>query len=150
MEFWHYWIMLSLLLFILEVFTPGGFVLASLGIGALSGAGFAFMGFGLNVQLVCFAIASMIVFFAVRPIYKAYIHKYDNNLPTGIGALVGKDARVIEAIGVPDQSDAGRVKIGGETWRAMSADGSSHQLEDRVEVAKVDGATVWVNKKNKE
>jgi len=149
MEYWHYWVMFSLLLFILEIFTPGGFVLASLGIGALSGAGFAFMGFGMNIQLLCFSVSSLIVFFAVRPVYMAYINKYDENLPTGVAAMIGQRVKVIEAIGNPDASDPGRIKFSGETWRAFSEDEVPYDVGSVVEIVKVDGATVWVIKNDK-
>jgi len=142
MEYWQIWILVSLLLFILEVFTPG-FVLASLGIGALSGAGFAFMGFGLTVQLSCFALASLVVFFAVRPTYLAYLNRYDENLPTGVKAMEGKQVRVLETI-QGHASEAGRIKYAGETWRALTENGDPIEVDSRVVIERVDGATVWV------
>jgi membrane protein implicated in regulation of membrane protease activity len=147
MTSWQIWIVVSIILFILEVFTPG-FVLASLGLGALSGATFAFLGFGITVQVIGFSLASLVVFFAIRPIYQAYILKYDDQTPMGVAAMLGKKVVVMEPI--HGEIEAGRIKLGGETWRAFAEGDTSFKAGDSVSIIKVDGASVWVASDEKE
>ena len=59
---WHWWMYTGILLFIIEIFSPG-FIVACLGIGALSASISAYLGYDLDAQLVVFAITTLISLF---------------------------------------------------------------------------------------
>lgn len=65
------------------------------------------------------------------------------NTPTNIDAILGREARVVEAI-TPEH--AGRVNIDGEVWRAKLANGSDTTLQEgqTAHVEHIDGVTLYV------
>ena len=71
MEWWHFWLIISLILFILEIFTPG-FVVASFGFAGVITTLFAAIGLSFRLQLLVFAVATLFVFFTIRPLLKKY------------------------------------------------------------------------------
>lgn len=139
---WQIWLAGAILLLISEILTPGGFLLASLGVGALLTAFAARLGLGLNGQIAVFALVSLGIFFALKPVVRRWIHHDGEGTPTGADAYVGREARVIEAI--DNEAGSGRVKIGGETWNARSAAGVALPAGTAVTVERRDGLTFWV------
>ena len=71
---WENWIYLGIILFILEIFTPG-FVVACIGIGAFVASIFAYFDASNSVQLFAFSIATLISFFAIRPYALKILYK---------------------------------------------------------------------------
>ena len=140
---WYYWLILGILLIIIEIFTPG-FVLASFGIGCLLAALGSFLGFNIYIQITLFCFGTLFVFFTIRPLYKKHILPEKDQEPTNVDALKGQQARVIEKID-PDQ-DSGRVKIGGEDWRAVTENGSTIESGEKVEVLRIEGVKAIVRK----
>ena len=67
MEPWHIWIIVALLFFVLEIFTPG-FAVACLSIGAVGGAVASACDIELKYQILIFAIATLLAFVLVRPV----------------------------------------------------------------------------------
>ena len=143
MDTWYYWLAFGIILIIIEIFTPG-FVLASFGIGCLFAAFGAFLGFNIYLQILLFCLGTLIVFFAIRPLYKKHILPEKDREPTNVDALKGKQARVIEKI--DHSQDSGRVKIGGEDWRAVTEDNSVIEVGEHVEVMRIDGVKAVVRK----
>ncbi len=141
---WQFWLVTSVALFIIEIFTPG-FFLATFAIGALCAALTALFTDSFNVQMLVFAVTTTLTFVFVRPFAKKYFFKKGPDLPTNTEALTGKKAKVIETI---DNSDSkGRVKLfGGEDWKAVSADESIIEKDSVVEIVSVDGAKATVKK----
>jgi membrane protein implicated in regulation of membrane protease activity len=143
-EAWHVWIVIGIILFIGEMFTPA-FLLGSLGIGAWAAAIAAGFGMPFAGQVAAFIVTMVVVFFMIRPFFTKTLSRFDQPLKTGVQALIGRDALVIEAI--DNITNRGRVKIGGETWKARSVDGQpipdgTHTVVDRME-----GVTVFVTSK---
>jgi len=146
MEIWHYWIILGIILIMAEIFTPG-FLLASFGIAAFVSGLSAYFDFGLGWQLVVFSAISLIVFFGFRPAYKKYFVRFDDQRETGIKALTGKICRVTETIN--SNENTGRIRIGGESWKALSENGEKIQRGEWVKVIKIESTTAFVVKQNK-
>src|SRR5688572_2287854 len=113
------WLIVAIVLFILEIITPG-FVLANFGVAAIAAAGAAWFGWSLTAQVVVFVIACIVSFFTVRPLLMRTVLKKGKAEPTGIDALIGRETRVAEMI--PDGPETGRVQVDGDSWRAKSAD----------------------------
>lgn len=143
MEWWHVWLIMSFILFILEIFTPG-FVLASFAVSSIVTAIFSAFGINFRLQLLVFAIATLVVFFTIRPLFKKYFYRFDDPLRTNVHSLIGKTARVIE--GIDNDENQGRVQIGGEDWRARAEHGEKFAIGELVKVVRIEGATVYVEK----
>jgi membrane protein implicated in regulation of membrane protease activity len=63
-------------------------------------------------------------------------------LRTGVSALVGRPAKVIEEV----SDDGGQVRIGGELWSARPYDGSRViPVGSTVDVFAIEGATALVH-----
>jgi membrane protein implicated in regulation of membrane protease activity len=143
MEWWHFWLIVSFILFILEIFTPG-FVLASFGVSSIFTAIFSAFGISFRLQLLVFAVATLVVFFTIRPLFKKYFYRFDDPLRTNVHGLLGKTAKVIEEI--DNDENQGRVQIGGEDWRARAEHGDKIEVGNLVKVIRIEGATAFVEK----
>ncbi|MDY4609525.1 MAG: NfeD family protein [Sphaerochaetaceae bacterium] len=138
---WAIWIIAGVALCIAEMFTPG-FFLASCGIGAI-GAGIATACHLPFVwQLVIFCIVTILAFILLRPLLKKF-HKLDGAV-SGVDALVGKEALVVQ--GIDNLKGEGRVKIGGEDWKALSVDDLPIERGATVVVHHVSGVTAYVQR----
>lgn len=140
-EAWHGWVAGAILLFISELLTPGGFLLASLGIGASATALLAAFGLGINAQIACFALCSLLVYFGVRPFYLKSLQRGRDDRVTGAEAYIGREGRVTEAI---PAKGLGRIDLGGESWKARSQEGLSLDPGQPVRVTAMEGLTLVV------
>ncbi len=143
MEIWQYWIISGIVLFAAEIFTPG-FVLMSIGSACILAGLSAWLGFSTGIQTIIFAFGTVAAFLATRPFVKKFLYSKEQ-LPTGTSALIGKKGKVTEKIS--NEDNCGRVMIGGESWKAGSADGSVIEEGDMVEVLGIEGVTLKVEKR---
>lgn len=95
-------------------------------------------------QLATFAILSLILVFATKPLTKNMMNK----------TLIRTNAdRIISEIGIVTKrisnDEIGEVKVGSELWRAISADNSDIEIDDKVSILAFDGNKVVVSKINK-
>ena len=143
MEPWHYWIIAGLILCILEMFT-GDFVLLGLGIAAVGASFTAASDASVNWQLTTFAFVSIAFIFGVRPVAKRHFYKNSDPRPSNINALIGKTATVLEPIN--GDHGVGRVKLGSEEWRAITAP-STNEIPSGavVKINAVEGSTLIVS-----
>ena len=136
---WHWWMYIGLLLFILEVFTPG-FILACLGIGSFIAALSAFLGCSMDIQLLVFSLSTLVSLFLIRPIlYK----KSESKLKTNTEALIGRVGTVSEKI---DYFTSGRVSIDGDQWKAISATSIALEPPEKVVVTEINSTIITVKK----
>lgn len=138
---WHIWTIFALILFILEIFTPG-FLLASFGIGCLFSALAAGVGLSVKLQVVGFIVGTLVAFFGVRPFFTKFCYRASCGVKTNVDALVGKTGRVTEEIN--QELDSGRVLVGGDDWKAISVDGDIINKGTMVEVVRIEGIRVFV------
>ena len=141
MEPWHIWVILAVALFVLEIFTPG-FVLAAFAVGCLASALGSAAGLSLPLQLFAFSVGTLTAFLGIRPLVLQKLHPGDQAFRSNVDALLGKTARVLEA--VDPGSDTGRVNVAGEDWKAVSATGKPIATGSTVTVVEVDGTKVVV------
>ena len=141
MELWHWWVIGGIVLFILEIFTPG-FVLACFGVSCLLTAGVSFLNGDIKVQILTFSVASIVIFFGIRPFFLRYISPYGKGVKTNVDALVGRAGIVTEDID-PDKY-SGRVIVGGEDWRAVSNKGEAIVKGSKIIVKRVEGTKLFV------
>lgn len=98
MEAWHIWVIAGLMLWIIEIFTPGFFAVslgtACLVVGLVAGkAGVSF-----KLQLLVFGVAVGIMALAIRPFVMKNFYRRNANTKTNVDALVGKSGFVTEDI----------------------------------------------------
>ncbi len=114
MDLWLIWMLAALLLFLVEIFTPG-FAAACLSIGCLLSCVLAAIApETVNWQIGLFVIGSLLSFIFVRP----FALKVLSRRAERKGGLIGREATVIEMI---PAEDVGRVKIDGDEWQAVLA-----------------------------
>lgn len=135
-----FWVILSALLVVGEIFTAGFFILP-FGIGAAVAAALAFMGAGLAWQWAVFLVVSIAMLIPL----KRFADRVTPDSGIGVAAnrMIGKSGIVLEAV-QPDGVTGGRVKIGSEEWRATSENEGVIPEGARVEVLRIDGTNVVV------
>ncbi len=114
---WHIWLIIAILLFIIEIFTPT-FLASCLAIGCVTAGLFALLGFGMKTQLLLFSIGTLVGYFGIRPFLLKYAHKSSGQPKTNADALVGKTGRVI--VEINNLINQGRITVDGEDWKAKS------------------------------
>ncbi|WP_456440815.1 NfeD family protein [Caldithrix abyssi] len=141
MALWHIWIILGIILFITEIFTPG-FLLATFGIGCLIAAIPAVLELHFLWQILTFTAATFLSFLTVRPLYLKFIFPEQQQIPTNVDALIGQEGVVIQPI--DNLQNQGRVKVGGEDWKALSKSGEALAQNTVVKIVAIDGVKLIV------
>ncbi|QRV01425.1 NfeD family protein [Arcanobacterium phocisimile] len=134
---WGIWAIILVVLLILEMLTVD-FTFTMVAGGALVAAISSALGANLVVQVIAFVIVSALLLVVVRP----WMRKHINNSSHGesnVYALTGQYATAITAL---DES-SGQVKIGGDTWSAVSVAGPI-KAGEKVVITAVQGAHVVV------
>src|SRR5688500_3302177 len=94
---WHLWLIAAIVLLIVEVFTPA-FLAGSVAVACAVTAIAATLGVSLEWQFFIFSISLFIVFIGIRPFVRKYIFRNTSDVRTNSDALIGRQARVIEAV----------------------------------------------------
>jgi membrane protein implicated in regulation of membrane protease activity len=142
MRDWLIWLVVGVGLAVAELLSLD-LVLIMLAAGALAAAAGAGLGLPLVLQGIVFAVVSALALLLVRPVARTHLQS-GSPIATGIAALVGKDALVLEQVG----AHSGLVKIDGEQWtaRPFAAD-QVIEPGATVEVITIKGATALVWRK---
>ncbi len=134
------WAILTVLLVVGEIFTPGLFFLGPIAVAALAATLVAVGTGSLLVQFLVFGLGSFAALAFLRPIARRHL-TMPRAIRTGAAALEGAKAVVLQRV----DGRGGRVKIGGEEWSARSyAPDEAFDVGDEVEVAQIEGATALV------
>ncbi|MBR2291784.1 MAG: NfeD family protein [Prevotella sp.] len=113
---WQMWAVVAVVCLILEL-TAGDFFIICFSIGAVFAAIAAVVGAGFYVQLLVFAVFTLISLFWVRPFAQRYLHKGEDRRVSNADALLGRQGRVVETV----KADGfGRVQIDGDIWKAVT------------------------------
>jgi membrane protein implicated in regulation of membrane protease activity len=138
---WQLWMVAALVLGGLEM-KLSGFVTLWFAVGALAASLAASLGLGVNFQLLLFTAVSALLFGASRTLFKSVFMRTASHLKTGVEAMLGQEAVVVEALGEPH---GGTVRINGELWTARSLSGEV-SVGERVTVEQVEGLKLWVRR----
>ena len=137
----YLWLAVGIVSFVVELLTVGlisiWFVL-----GALVALLLALLDLHIAIQVVAFAIVSVISIFCFRNYWVK--HLKDNFIPTNLDAYAGKEVVVFEEIN--DSANTGIIKINGQLWSAKSIDGTVYAVNEKVIVDKLVGNTIYVKK----
>ena len=140
MPAWVAWAVVSVLLAVGEIFTPGLFFLGPIAAAAVAATAVAAAGGPIWLQIVVFGAGSFAAVGLLRPIARAHL-TMPRAIRTGAAALEGARAIVLQ----PVDDRGGRVKIGGEEWSARSyVPDEEFDVGTVVEVAQIQGATALV------
>ncbi|MFY2558508.1 NfeD family protein [Corallococcus terminator] len=138
---WQLWIVAALVCGGLEI-KLAGFGLVWFAVGALVSSLAAGLGLTFFLQVAIFATVSVGLFAASRTLFKNVFMRNASHLKTGVEAMVGQEAVVMESIEGPH---GGTVRINGELWTARSLSGAIPQGE-LVTVEQVEGLKLWVRR----
>ncbi len=138
---WQIWAIAGIVLCILEIFTPGFFVMA-LGVGCFVAA-IGSLIFGLNGQILFFIFGSIVFFFVSRKLI--FPKKFEAKEKFGMERLVGRSGSALGAI----TSDSGYVKVGGEKWPARTEENITIPDSTTVEVFDFHGNRLIVRERGR-
>jgi membrane protein implicated in regulation of membrane protease activity len=140
MPAWVAWAIVSVLLAIGEIFTPGLFFLGPIAAAAVVATVTAAVGGPVWLQVAVFGAGSFASLALLRPLARKHL-SMPHAIRTGAAALEGARAIVLQRV----DSRGGRVKIGGEEWSARSyVPDEEFDVGAEVEVAQIQGATALV------
>ena len=113
---WQLWTVIAVICLILELMA-GDFFIICFSIGALFTALAAALGLGIWLQLVAFALFTLVCLFWLRPFAKRYLRKGEDQRVSNADALLGRQGRVVETV---KAGGYGRVQIDGDIWKAVT------------------------------
>lgn len=136
---WWVWMVLAAVFLIGEMFTAGFFLLW-FGVGAAVGGLVTLLHGGAAIQLAAFVVVSVTGVLVSR----RFADRVTDEQPSGVGAdrFIGTECVVLEEI--DNQANTGRVRLGGEEWRAESESGAPVSQGTRVAVTEVVGTRARV------
>jgi len=139
----YVWILVALCFLFAELNTPGLFFFISFAVGSLGAAVLAFLGYTLVTQCVVGLLVAIVSFVLLRNILKkknlSEIRR--ESAVSNIDALVGSKGVVLRTIPAHEK---GLIKIGGESWSALSKDSVEFAKGEFVRVVEVKGNSVIV------
>ena len=113
---WQMWAVVAVICLILEL-TAGDFFIICFSIGAVFAAITAAVGGGIYLQLLMFAVFTLVSLFWVRPFAQRYLHKGEDFRVSNADALLERHGRVVETV---KANGFGRVQIDGDIWKAVT------------------------------
>lgn len=136
------WLIITGVLILVEIITLG---LASIWFagGALVAGIVAALGAHWLVQILVFAVVSLVLFIFTRPVATKHLMKDIEK--TNADSLIGKEGIVKQAI--DNLEETGVVKLQGMEWTARSADDSKIAEGEQVIVERISGVKLIVTKK---
>ena len=135
------WLGIAVLALVLEV-TTTQLIALYVGVGALIAAGVTALGAGVPVQIVVFAVVTLIALITTRTTLRRMLDRSTPLHPMNVAALVGQHAIVTKQI--DNTRGEGQVLINGETWQARSAEDVIVAPDVHVVVDHIDGVSLFV------
>lgn len=140
MLMWQFWLILSGLFLIIEIFNVS-FLIFWFSLGALIAMAVSFVINNVIIQASIFLITSTVLLFATRPFVNKILPK-DSFIKTNSNSIEGKIGKVI--VDIEPIEGKGQVKINSETWSAKSADNTYISKDTEVIVEKIEGVKAIV------
>jgi membrane protein implicated in regulation of membrane protease activity len=134
----EFWLWMTLVVLIIEIFTAGFFI-GAFAVATLVSAAAAWLGLGRNGQLIVFSVASIASLIWIRPVFLRLLAT--GRVETNTASLVGQTATVVDQVAA---GGIGRVRLANEEWRATAA--VPLGVGDSVRVLGVSGNTLSVGK----
>lgn len=141
---WLVWLFATVLCLILEL-SSGTFYLLCLAFGAIISMIASLTGMGIVLQILIFAIASVLSIFLIRPVLVKRISHKGSARTSNADALIGREGTVIEEI---RPGSTGYVKVDGDEWKAVTAQNETLLVGSKVKIVKMDSIIVTVVPQN--
>ncbi|MBQ8913137.1 MAG: NfeD family protein [Lachnospiraceae bacterium] len=135
------WLIATAVLVVMEIISLGLTTIWFAG-GALVAALFAFLNFHWMVQILIFAIVSLLLLVFTRPVAVKHLMKEPEK--TNVESLIGKIGYVTKTIN--NLKAEGEVKLNGMEWTARSKDDSVIEKDEKVVVDSISGVKLIVTK----
>tara|TARA_B100000676_G_scaffold78804_1_gene78546 strand:- start:859 stop:1302 length:444 start_codon:yes stop_codon:yes gene_type:complete len=142
MEAWVIWIIVGAIFVIAEIFSASFFA-GPIGFGCIVAAILAEQEASAAVQFTSFSITTVVMLLAIRPIVLKMLQNKPDEQVSGIETYVGKQGRITET--VDPQAGTGRIKIGSESWRAISDKNIIIEEESLATVVRIEGSKAVVS-----
>ena len=139
---WLAWLLAGIVCLILEMMNNDFFIMC-FAIGSFCASVASLMIDSIVVQVIVFAIFTLLSIFYVRPIALKYLHKGEDQRLSNADALIGREGKVTDTI---ETGGYGRVKIDGDSWKAKSIDGQEIGVGDDVRILRLDSIIVTVER----
>ncbi len=137
-----FWVVAAVAFAVAEIASVS-FFLVPFAAGALVAAALDLIGLSLAAQVAAFIVSSVALLTLVRPIARRHLTA-PPALRTGVAALVGREALVLERIA--NDEGVGCVRLDGEVWTARAYDDDEViEAGRRVHVLEIRGATALVS-----
>ena len=137
---WLAWLLISLLCLLLEL-TNGDFFIVCFAVGGLFASISSVFTDSLTIQIIVFAITTLLSIFFLRPVALRWFHKGEDRRISNVDALIGRIGRVTEAI---EANGYGRVQIDGDSWKAKTRDGHPVENGMKARVLSIDSIIITV------
>ncbi len=136
---WMVWIIIAIVLFIVELVTPGTFFFFCIGVGAVVAAVASSL---VNpvITWIVFFVVSIIMIVISRPIARGL--NREKTRDANADELIGKKAKVTELIDA--DKHPGMAKIDGEVWLAKSEE--RIEKNEDVDILRIEGNYLIVEK----
>ena len=137
---WQFWTLVGFICLILEL-TSGDFFIMCFSIGAFVTAIASTFVPSFTVQIIIFAVASLLCLLFVRPLALKYLHRKGEDRPSNVDAMIGRKGVVTDAI---PADGYGRVKIDGDSWKACGENDQPIAKDAHVEVVSMASTIITV------
>ncbi len=140
----YWWFAIALVFFIVEIATPGFFLLW-FGVGAvISGLLDVFGIHEMTTQVLVFVISSIVLVTLSRTIFKNIFMRSSpgSGLKTNMEAMIGKIGIVTEKIDI--ELSTGRILVEGQDWSARTDDSQVIDVDSKVKIVRSEGAKLIV------
>ena len=139
---WLLWTVVALVCLIIEL-SSGDFFVTCFAIGAGCGVVSSCLGLPFWLQVVVFAICSVLSILLIRPKILCRLHAPEHERTSNVDALIGRVGLVVEAI---PEGGSGYVKVDGDDWKAVSSDGTRLPKGAKARIVKMDSIIATVEK----
>ena len=135
------WYAAAVVLFLLEMITPG-FVLANIALSALAAGISAELGGSLEWQVGLFAVVGLLSFLTLRPLLRRKHSYTESQQPSDAEELLGRVVLVTEMI--TSDGTHGHVQVDGHDWHAISLRATEINLGAQVRICGIEATTLVV------
>ena len=127
---WLFWLVLATVCLTLEL-TSGDFYITCFGIGAIVALIVSLFAAPFWLQVVVFAVFSVLSIFYLRPSLVALLNHDADRRVSNADAIIGRTGEVTEAI---KAGGYGRVKLDGDDWKAQSDCAADLEIGTKVRI----------------
>ncbi|MBR5639889.1 MAG: NfeD family protein [Muribaculaceae bacterium] len=137
---WQFWTLVGFICLILEL-TSGDFFIMCFSLGAFVAAIASTFVPSFTVQIIIFAVTSLLCLLFVRPLALKYFHRKGDDRLSNADAMIGRKGVVTDAI---PAAGYGRVKIDGDSWKACGENDQPIAKDAHVEVVSMASTIITV------